>query len=94
MVRLKILPHCCYVPFLLTGRQDAQQAHRDKIEEIKENWLNPLQHIIEKINIQFSDYFKQIKCAGEVHLKTPDNPVSILTIHCKIHITYTEKVSS
>lgn len=62
----------------LAGRQDAQRAHQDEVERIRESWLEPLNEIIEKINTQFSTYFKRIKCAGEVHLKVPPNPVSAI----------------
>lgn len=59
----------------LAGRQDAQRAHQDKVERIRESWLLPLNDIIDQVNTQFSAYFRKIKCAGEVHLKVPPNPV-------------------
>ena len=59
----------------LAGRQDAQRAHQDEVERIRESWLLPLNNIIDQVNTQFSAYFRKIKCAGEVHLKVPPNPV-------------------
>ena len=61
----------------LAGRQDAQRAHQDEVERIRESWLLPLNNIIDQVNTQFSAYFRKIKCAGEVHLKVPPNPVCI-----------------
>ena len=61
----------------LAGREATQTAQRDEISQLKETWLPPLQRIIDTINAQFADYFRQIKCAGEIALKIPANPVSV-----------------
>jgi len=46
------------------------------IEEAKDKWLRPLQELVDKINVNFSHFFRCLKCMGEVHLNIPDNPVS------------------
>ena len=59
----------------LAGREATQTAHRDEISQLKESWLPPLQQIIDKINKKFAEFFRQIKCAGEIVLKIPADPV-------------------
>lgn len=36
--------------------------------QAKERWFNPLKQLVEKINGKFSDFFRSMKCAGEVDL--------------------------
>ncbi|CAJ1085313.1 structural maintenance of chromosomes protein 5 [Xyrichtys novacula] len=43
-------------------------AYRQNISEAKERWLNPLKQLVEQINAKFSDFFRQMQCAGEVDL--------------------------
>lgn len=50
-----------------------------EIEKLKEKWLNPLEQLIEKINLNFSSYFFAMDCAGEVTLSHGENVVSINT---------------
>lgn len=42
----------------------------------KERWIGPLKRLVERINVKFSEFFQIMKCAGEVNLKIPENPVS------------------
>lgn len=60
----------------LDGKRESQRSHDEKVGQMKNNWLTPLNNIIDKINTKFSDYFRQMKCAGEVTLSVPSNPVS------------------
>jgi len=60
----------------MAGNNAAQTAHKDEISQLRDSWLPPLQEIIDKVNQQFSSYFRQMKCAGEVTLRVPPNPVS------------------
>ncbi|KAM6183645.1 structural maintenance of chromosomes protein 5 isoform 2-T2 [Erethizon dorsatum] len=44
--------------------------YRENISQVKEQWLNPLKELVEKINEKFSDFFSSMQCAGEVDLHT------------------------
>ena len=57
----------------------AVATHQEEIEKIRGDWLEPLQALIERINTNFSYYFQQINCAGEVDLKVPENAVWCLS---------------
>jgi len=54
------------------------QKHRIETDVVRQRWLEPLQDIIGQINTNFSAYFAAMKCAGEVSLSKPSNPVSHL----------------
>lgn len=36
--------------------------------QAKELWLNPLKRLVDQINAKFSEFFRSMKCAGEVDL--------------------------
>ena len=46
------------------------------MEEVKAKWIEPLKDLIGRINQNFGYYFSTMKCAGEVDLAIPNNPVS------------------
>ena len=64
----------------LTKVAGAQKAkldnHQGEVEQVKAEWLDPLKDLIGRINDNFAYYFSTMKCAGEVDLSIPDNPVS------------------
>ncbi|XP_056379046.1 structural maintenance of chromosomes protein 5 isoform X2 [Hyla sarda] len=43
---------------------------RQNILQVKEDWLVPLKQLVEKINEQFSSFFRSMQCVGEVDLHT------------------------
>ncbi|XP_040273021.1 structural maintenance of chromosomes protein 5 isoform X2 [Bufo bufo] len=43
---------------------------RQNILQVKEDWLIPLKQLVEKINEQFSSFFRSMQCVGEVDLHT------------------------
>lgn len=45
------------------------------IEDMKEQWLGPLRDLIGRISHNFTNFFRSMRCAGEVDLAVPDNPV-------------------
>ncbi|XP_075067074.1 structural maintenance of chromosomes protein 5 isoform X2 [Mixophyes fleayi] len=45
-------------------------TYRQNITKVKEDWLTPLKHLVEKINEQFSSFFSSMQCVGEVDLHT------------------------
>lgn len=47
----------------------------EDINRIKNEWFPKLEELVEKINSNFSNYFKKMKCAGEVSLSLPENQV-------------------
>ena len=57
-------------------REEELNKHKEEIENIKVAWLEPLQALISRINHNFSYFFRNMNCAGEVDLKVPDPPVS------------------
>ena len=56
--------------------------HREQVQQIKEKWLPLLNSLLESINKNFSHFFKSLKCAGEVDLNIPENPVCDCRIMC------------
>lgn len=44
-----------------------------EIDELKEQWLVPLQVLVGEINKNFSKHFRDMKCAGEVSLDQSEN---------------------
>ncbi len=57
-------------------KEKALEKHQEEIEEVKAAWLGPLKELLDRINDNFSYFFTCMKCAGEVDLKVPENPVS------------------
>ena len=65
----------------VTKRDAELLNHRQTIEETKLKWLEPLKELISRINKNFAYFFNCLKCAGEVDLNIPDNPVSLSVRH-------------
>jgi len=60
------------------SRLEEQLAnHRDETAIVKERWIEPVKQLIGRISRNFSQYFAAMKCAGEVDVSVPDNPVCI-----------------
>jgi len=51
--------------------------HRNDTAAVKQRWIEPVKELIGRISRNFSQYFAAMKCAGEVDVSVPDNPVSI-----------------
>lgn len=62
----------------LAQREEALLRHQNEVEDLKARWIGPLKNLIERINKNFSYFFSCMKCAGEVGLNVPENPVSVL----------------
>lgn len=43
-----------------------------------EEWLHQLENVVEKLNENFSSFFENMGCCGEIHFKKPDNRVNEL----------------
>ncbi|XP_019410732.1 PREDICTED: structural maintenance of chromosomes protein 5 [Crocodylus porosus] len=54
----------------LEKKKEELNNYRQNISQVKERWLNPLKHLVEKINEKFSAFFNSMQCAGEVDLHT------------------------
>ncbi|XP_057682947.1 structural maintenance of chromosomes protein 5 [Corythoichthys intestinalis] len=52
----------------LIEKNAALASLRKKKLQAKESWLNPLKQLVEQINDKFSDFFRAMKCVGEVDL--------------------------
>ena len=59
----------------VTALGENVQKHRTETDVVKQRWLGPLTDIIGQINTNFSGYFAAMRCAGEVSLSQPPNPV-------------------
>ncbi|KAL7298761.1 hypothetical protein TKK_0008507 [Trichogramma kaykai] len=59
-----------------------------EIEKIKECWLPLLITLVDRINANFSAYFKRMKCAGEVSLSIPENDMDFERYGLKIRIKF------
>ncbi|XP_072260268.1 structural maintenance of chromosomes protein 5 isoform X2 [Pyxicephalus adspersus] len=54
----------------LNQKKKELEDYRQKISKVKQDWLTPLKHLVEKINEQFSSFFSSMQCVGEVDLHT------------------------
>uniref|UniRef100_A0A8C5WDB0 Structural maintenance of chromosomes protein 5 n=1 Tax=Leptobrachium leishanense TaxID=445787 RepID=A0A8C5WDB0_9ANUR len=54
----------------LDQKKNELENYRENISQVKEQWLNPLKQLVEKINEQFSSFFRSMQCVGEVDLHT------------------------
>ncbi|KAL8562706.1 hypothetical protein ACOMHN_011277 [Nucella lapillus] len=62
-------------------RMQADLEHREREEsrlkgdvtEMRSQWLTPLRELIERINVNFAQFFSAMDCCGEVDLSVPDN---------------------
>jgi len=61
------------------------ENHTTRMEEAKTGWLTPLRELIGEINKNFAYYFKCMKCAGEVDLDVPENPVRKAECYCNMY---------
>lgn len=59
-----------------------------EIEKLKEMWLQPLQQLVEKINENFSTYFSEMDCAGEVTLSHGENVLDFDQYGLKIKVKF------
>ncbi|KXJ22629.1 structural maintenance of chromosomes protein 5 [Exaiptasia diaphana] len=44
------------------------ETKQQKIDELKESWLTPLEELINQINTRYGQFFRMMGCAGEVSL--------------------------
>ena len=60
------------------AKQERAEAkmHSD-VAQLKEQWLEPLKQLIDRINENFTFFFSAMDCAGEVDLHQPENPVRL-----------------
>ena len=59
----------------ITQQEQELAKHKEDIEKIKKEWLEPLKELIKQISNNFRNFFRMLKCAGEVELAVPENPV-------------------
>lgn len=55
--------------------KDNIEKHRKETDVVRQRWVDPLKDMINQISHNFSAYFAAMKCAGEVTLSVPPNPV-------------------
>ena len=72
----------------LQKKDEAVRHHQEEIEEIKARWLDPLKELIQRINENFSFFFKSMKCAGEVDLNIPEQIVSVSKCSSRTKLNY------
>lgn len=59
----------------VAGHTVALDQHRTDTAAVKQRWLEQVKTLIGRISRNFSQYFAAMKCAGEVDVSIPDNPV-------------------
>ena len=59
----------------VSQHEEALVQHRTETAAVKQRWLEPVKELIGRISSNFSQYFAAMKCAGEVDVSVPDNPV-------------------
>ncbi|CAH1798068.1 unnamed protein product [Owenia fusiformis] len=69
----------------LKARLDDMQ---EDIEKVREEWLTPLNELLEQINKSFSYFFKTMNCAGEVDLYEPENKEEYHNYGVRIKVKY------
>jgi chromosome segregation ATPase len=57
----------------VTRAADALTEQRTNTNVIRERWFGPLQELIRRISVNYSEYFAAMKCAGEVDVSVPEN---------------------
>jgi chromosome segregation ATPase len=67
--------------------------HRATTDVIRRRWIDPVTQLIAKISANFSRYFTDMKCAGEVDLAVPPNPVCYATYCSTTFLFYTFSLS-
>ena len=55
--------------------EESLVQHRNETTAVKQRWLEPVKELVGRISRNFSQYFAAMKCAGEVDVSIPDNPV-------------------
>jgi chromosome segregation ATPase len=67
---------------------------KKEITQKKEEWLQPLRSLIDRINQNFGTFFQNMGCAGEVSLCHTDdevnnfNNITIIVLNNKLHIYF------
>ncbi|KAE9421351.1 hypothetical protein Angca_007263, partial [Angiostrongylus cantonensis] len=51
-------------------------------------WREPIEELIQNINVNYSKFFAQIGCAGEVYLDRPDDPLNIAEYGIMIMVSF------
>ncbi|KAJ8670552.1 hypothetical protein QAD02_001811 [Eretmocerus hayati] len=72
----------------ITEKEERLGKLNQTIEAIKDEWLPMLSSLVDKININFGNYFKKMKCAGEVSLITGDNPMDFEKYGIQIRVKF------
>ncbi|VDM59309.1 unnamed protein product [Angiostrongylus costaricensis] len=76
----------------LVSRREQQEATREEwkaslMKEIIE-WREPIEELIQNINVNYSKFFAQIGCAGEVYLDRPEDPLNIAEYGIMIMVSF------
>ncbi|XP_005089499.1 structural maintenance of chromosomes protein 5 [Aplysia californica] len=58
----------------LNQRESQRHTHQEDVSRLREEWLGPLNELINRINQNFSFFFSSLQCCGEVSLNVPENP--------------------
>uniref|UniRef100_A0A7E4VMQ2 Structural maintenance of chromosomes protein 5 n=1 Tax=Panagrellus redivivus TaxID=6233 RepID=A0A7E4VMQ2_PANRE len=56
--------------------------------ELLERWIHPLRDLVERINVNFSNFFAKINCAGQVVLAEPEEKLKIEEYGIEILVKY------
>ncbi|XP_076285291.1 structural maintenance of chromosomes 5 [Lasioglossum baleicum] len=73
--------------FIQTKTREMEIKSR-QIDQLREEWLTPLSKIVDKINANFSSYFSEMGCAGEVLLAAAENAMDFDQYGLKILVKF------
>lgn len=72
----------------IQNKTDEIETVTQQVQTLREQWLQPLSIIVEKINSNFSSYFSAMACAGEVILAQPENIMDFDKYGLKIMVKF------
>ncbi|KAJ1374002.1 hypothetical protein KIN20_036584 [Parelaphostrongylus tenuis] len=76
----------------LLSRKEQQEAAREAwntslLKEITE-WREPIEKLIREINVNYSKFFAEIGCAGEIFLHVPEDPLNIAEYGIMVMVSF------
>lgn len=55
--------------------QSSLESFQEEVDNLKAEWMTPLEAIISQISQNFAKFFRKLDCAGEVELDAGPDPV-------------------
>ncbi|XP_053989694.1 LOW QUALITY PROTEIN: structural maintenance of chromosomes protein 5 [Hylaeus volcanicus] len=84
----KVETEICELKEFIQKKTGEIETLTQRVQTLREKWLQPLSIIVEKINSNFSSYFSAMGCAGEVILVQPENIMDFDKYGLKIMVKF------